>query len=322
MSRLAKNPAMVLQELTVKKCLGPPNFEIIHSISGTHENRFDYRVRVAGVEAIGTGTSKQISKHDAAYKALKLLQEIGIYDPTELPMEEFKASAMQKQAGYASGSPHKLTINCIGPLKDLCLENKIEDPIFTELSDVGPPHCREFTYECCIGSIKTIATANTKKMAKQLTAKEMLERLKDILPYIKLEASRKTEDQKTLMPSGKDIAALEKYNETFATVIPDKKVKVEDFTSVFNRLMVEYKKTREDFKEELSEMSEEALEGMLKKLGLDYAIFPLQEQEPIIMALRINCDVPFATLAVGKTEESAKSELINNTFKMLDCFIK
>ncbi|XP_057662886.1 RISC-loading complex subunit tarbp2-like [Diorhabda carinulata] len=322
MSKLAKNPAMVLQELTVKKCLGPPNFEIVHSISGTHENRFDYRVRVAGVEAIGTGSSKQISKHDAAYKALKMLEEIGIYDPVELPMEEFKASAMQKQAGYRIGSPNKLSINCIGPLKDLCMENKIEDPVFTEISDVGPPHCREFTYECCIGSVKTIATANTKKMAKQLTAKEMLERLKYILPTIKLEAPRKTEEQKTLMPSEIDLAALQKYNEVFSDIVPDKKVKVDDFASVFNRLMLEYKKTREDFNEEFTEISPDSLERMLKKLGLQYVIFPLQEQEPIILALRINCDVPFATMAVGRTEELAKSEVINNTFKMLDCFIK
>lgn len=63
---------------------------------------------------------------------------------------------------------------CLGKLKDICIENKIEDPIFTELSDVGPPHAREFTYECKIGSLRTVATGNTKKMAKQLTAKDML----------------------------------------------------------------------------------------------------------------------------------------------------
>ncbi|KAJ8964253.1 hypothetical protein NQ317_003556 [Molorchus minor] len=63
-----------------------------------------------------------------------------------------------------------------GPLKDICLENKIPDPIFTPVSDVGPPHSREFTFECSIASIKTVATGSTKKMAKQMAAKMMLER--------------------------------------------------------------------------------------------------------------------------------------------------
>lgn len=110
----AKNPAMVLQELTVKNNLAPPEYEVIHSIMGSHENRFDYIVRVAGIEALGTGTSKQISKHGAAHNALLKLEEMGVYDPKENPVVEFKATALQNAAGCIPGSPSNSSLNCIG----------------------------------------------------------------------------------------------------------------------------------------------------------------------------------------------------------------
>lgn len=62
-------------------------------------------------------------------------------------------------------------------LQTICMENKVPPPEFFEISSVGPPHNKEFTFECKIASITTEAKASTKKMAKQIAAKEMLERL-------------------------------------------------------------------------------------------------------------------------------------------------
>lgn len=56
------------------------------------------------------------------------------------------------------------------------MENKIPSPEFKEISSIGPPHAKEFTLECRISSIVTEAKANTKKLAKQLAAREMLEK--------------------------------------------------------------------------------------------------------------------------------------------------
>lgn len=118
---LNKTPAMVLQELCVKKKLNPPTFEMVYSQSGTHSNRFDYHVAVGSVVGKGTGSSKQISKHEAALDALKQLQELDIYDPLEMPTEEFKPQAInntntvpQNASNNVPPSPFKISPNCVG----------------------------------------------------------------------------------------------------------------------------------------------------------------------------------------------------------------
>ncbi|XP_072391405.1 RISC-loading complex subunit tarbp2-like [Diabrotica undecimpunctata] len=321
MTNLVKTPAMVLQELAIKKGFPPPHYEIIHSVSGSHNNRFDYRVRVAGVEAIGTGSSKQISKHDAAYHALKMLEEDGIYDPKELPMKEFNASMIQKQNDLQPGISISSSVNFVAPLKDICAEKKIQDPVFTELSDVGPPHCREFTYECGIGSVKTVATSTTKKMAKQLAAREMLERLTDILQNLVIDAPRKEELQQ-LPSTEKNHEILERYNKLFGAVIPDKKGKIKDFTYVFSELLKKIEKTREDFVTDLCEQTEESLVRILNEMELQYDIIVIQEESPIIVTLCINTDVSFTTMGLGLTLEEAKEDALQQTFMMLDCYIE
>nr|CAH7762345.1 unnamed protein product [Callosobruchus chinensis] len=84
-----KTPVMVVQELSVKKGLAPPLYDLIVSQMGTHQNRFDYQVTLDGIQAIGTGTSKQISKHNAAHNLLLKLKELGRYNPEEFPVQQF-----------------------------------------------------------------------------------------------------------------------------------------------------------------------------------------------------------------------------------------
>nr|AVK59451.1 R2D2-PAc [Spodoptera frugiperda] len=323
MSNHVKTPAMVLQELAIKKGFQSPHYEITHSVTGTHNNRFDYRVRVAGVEATGTGCSKQISKHDAAYNALKLLEEDGIYDPKEIPMREFKASIIQKQCELDAGAAIPSSVNFVAPLKDICAEKKLQDPVFKELSVVGPAHCIEFTYECAVGSVKTVATSTTKKMAKQLAANEMMEKLKDILPDLSLDAYKKEELQQRDTPTETNyFKILERYNKLFGKVISDKKVKIKDFASVFSKLMKKFEKTRQDFVEDLCEKTEESLVRILDKMELQHDVIAVQEGIPIIVCLCINTDVSLTTSGVGQTFKEAKEEALETAFMMLDMYIE
>lgn len=170
MAKNTKTPVMVLQELAVKKNT-VPEYELIFSKQGTHENIFHYQVTLLGVQAIGTGRSKKEAKHKAASKALELLAEKNILHP------DMETEYCANTEGYHQEHVQtKAPLNYIPKLLDLCIENKIPPAMFVEISDVGPPHCREFTYECRINSITTRATAGSKKHAKQITAKEMLSR--------------------------------------------------------------------------------------------------------------------------------------------------
>lgn len=176
MAQVTKTPVMVLQELTVKHTVPPPVYELIPELTkqGTHKNEFFYQVRVFDSYAYGTGSSKQIAKHDAAKNMLNQLQKIGVYHPAENPVQGFVPGC-----ATLNDKPIKTSVNCIGTLCELCEENKIPQPQFEEISDVGPPHCRQFTYDCVVASVRTRATAGTKKQAKQLAAKEMLEKYDD-----------------------------------------------------------------------------------------------------------------------------------------------
>lgn len=112
-----KTPAMVLQELCVKKHFAPPKYDIIDSETGTHINRFDYQVIAHNVIGMGTGSSKQISKHEAALDALEQLRVLGIYDPKELPVQEFKPTVSQHNKSpttVTSSTAFKASPNCIG----------------------------------------------------------------------------------------------------------------------------------------------------------------------------------------------------------------
>ncbi|XP_030756678.1 interferon-inducible double-stranded RNA-dependent protein kinase activator A homolog [Sitophilus oryzae] len=133
-----KTPITVLQELTVQKGLAPPDFQIVLSDSGAHEIRFDYTVTVSGITASGTGPSKKVGKHHAAHNALKVLEEVGIYKPSENPVDEFKVPFKE------SADHFKAALNCILELLKICMKEKIPVPEFNEVSRVGPPHAKEF----------------------------------------------------------------------------------------------------------------------------------------------------------------------------------
>lgn len=168
MTNNTKTPVMVLQELSIKRGWLCPNYSIVHARQGTHDNEFHYQVVVHDVSAIGIGRSKQVAKHSAAQKALDKLAEKGLCAWDEATVKAPKSEV--------TNGPVNLILNSIGTLEEICAQNKLPRPKFTEISEVGPPHCKEFTYQCQITSIITKITAGSKKQAKQLAAKEMLER--------------------------------------------------------------------------------------------------------------------------------------------------
>ncbi|XP_060518264.1 RISC-loading complex subunit tarbp2-like isoform X2 [Cylas formicarius] len=305
-----KTPVMVLQELATKKGFAPPDYKIVRSISGTHLNRFDFVVSVGGIEAEGSGSSKQIGKHEAAHNALMQLKEMGVYNPANNPVTTFKAALENTDSSFKS------TINCIVNLQNLCVENKAPPPVFTEISCVGPPHAREFTYECRIASLTAQAKGNSKKMAKQLVAKEMLEMVTSVLP----ELTTQVEDIRNALTE-QDSKAIIKYNEIRA-VIPDKTVKVSCMSHTLKKLMIQRNLTyKDDFERYFEDVSEENLRQILEKLELEYQTSIIQENPPMV-SLDINIDTTFVLIAYGSTLAEARQRLLKQTFETIQCFMQ
>ncbi|CAH1980474.1 unnamed protein product [Acanthoscelides obtectus] len=317
-----KTPVMVVQELSVKKNLPPPIYDLIVNNMGTHQNRFDYQVTLDGIQAIGTGTSKQISKHNAAHNLLMKLKELNRYNPEEDPVQEFTRDV--KNAKVAEHTRENLVpslgLNFIGPLKDFCLQQKIHDPEFTLISEVGPPHNKEFTFECKLGSIITRATAATKKMAKQLAAKDMFDRLKEVLPTILEEYNRSQEEHQKCITST-STQVLNKFNQLYGGTVFNKTVKVEEYPMTLLNLMVEREKNIADFEKDLEERSEESLKRILDALDVKLVPLVLQE-EPFIVSLSVTIDTPLTVIGIGDTLEKARVKAIQDLFTIIDYFMR
>ncbi|EFA05903.1 R2D2 protein isoform X1 [Tribolium castaneum] len=308
-----KTPAMVLQEFTMKRGFSPPEYILVMSKTGTHENEFHYKVNVANVCGLGFGRSKQVAKHNAASKALEILAEQGLYDPSSNPVQEFNAQSHRNE----SDSPQKPPVNFIGNLKDMCCEFKLPYPEFKEISDVGPPHCREFTYECCIASITTQATANTKKQAKQLAAREMLEKIRETCPQL---AEQFAAESNSILADSHEV--IKKYSELSTTldVMPNRAVLIEDYSTAIKRRMEDKNVCFEDFQKQYKLKDKEGLDYIFEKLDIRYQIDLFQESPPVYCAL-FGLDTPFTVMAVGSSQENAMANLVFEIYRLLEIYM-
>lgn len=164
MQNNTKTAVMILQELTVFRGLPSPEYNIMQVTLGPQE--FEFRATVCveipngeTIIAKGKGQNKKAAKHNSAHNALNILESKGV-SPQNCEMS----------------SPTKVLVNCIGKLREICSENKLPEPDFILVSDIGPPHSRQFTYQCKLGSFLTQATEGSKKQAKQVAAEKMFER--------------------------------------------------------------------------------------------------------------------------------------------------
>lgn len=312
MTTKTKTPVMCLQEFTVKHKLSPPEYNFRNAKEGSHENEFLCSVAVENILAMGVGRSKQVAKHEAAYNAIRKLSDKGIYNTAEIPVDDFNPILHRNEPE----DPFQTTINSIGTLTDLCIENKIPYPTYYEISDVGPPHCRLFTYECRLSSIRTEAIANTKKQAKQLAAKKMLDRVKEILPN----GGQELGEFKALPED----EFIEKYKELVPfSVVPDKTVPVKDFIYLFADIMEEKDLKFTDFEQDLEDASKPSLTSITNKLGLEYDIHEeINVEIPVVVNLILNTDRPFTILGFGEDYERAEKNALNQAFNSLRLLLK
>ncbi|XP_075219525.1 RISC-loading complex subunit tarbp2-like [Lycorma delicatula] len=175
---MSKTPVSMLQEYCARISV-IPQYDLVINGVGTHDPLFRYKLTVCAVVVYGNGKSKKEAKHDAARQALTLLpinqpnsHNIVINNQPEVsdPVEDIT-------------SPYHgaLKENAIGQLTVICSNNKLPEPEYDKTGEEGPPHAKLFTFQCRVANLIENASSRTKKQAKHLSAKNMIERLKTVL---------------------------------------------------------------------------------------------------------------------------------------------
>ncbi|XP_059610598.1 RISC-loading complex subunit tarbp2 [Phlebotomus argentipes] len=165
-----KTPVTLLQELCTKNNVTVPFYEEAPS---EEDKMFTIRVQACELWAEGSARSKQEAKHEAARN---LLSALG-FDVQSLGL------AVTEKVNRAD-SDHVKT------LLDICLTRDLPMAQFHCIDARGPSHAPAFTLKCEVSQLTKTATHSTKKGAKQLVAKAMIELIQEMYP----------DDQKILVP--------------------------------------------------------------------------------------------------------------------------
>uniref|UniRef100_A0AAX7UYJ7 Double-stranded RNA-binding protein Staufen homolog 1 n=1 Tax=Astatotilapia calliptera TaxID=8154 RepID=A0AAX7UYJ7_ASTCA len=165
-----------------------PLYKPIDAYTGMRPPNFNYNVRapgyyypfppvgpmiyhvelsIGGQQFFGKGRTRQLAKHDAAAKALKVLQKEPILQ--QLPV---------------NGEPEEENLNKseISQVFEIALKRNL--PVsFEVLKEEGPPHMKTFVVRVTVGEFTGEGEGKSKKIAKKLAAAAVLGELKR-LPHI------------------------------------------------------------------------------------------------------------------------------------------
>lgn len=164
----SKTPVTELQEMCLSRKAPAPTYDFtgeeVDSLA-PNAKMFTTSVTALGFSCSGIGRSKKDSKHDAAFKLLKMLFQQGLSDVNMDDDEHFLSV---------------LSSDKVTEVRDICVQRNFEMPQFECVRNSGPSHAPEFEYECRIGKIVRRGVHKTKKGAKQAACHEMIKTLQAV----------------------------------------------------------------------------------------------------------------------------------------------
>ncbi|XP_045459521.1 uncharacterized protein LOC123670056 [Melitaea cinxia] len=172
-----KTAVTVLQELMIKN--GQlPQYECISQSGPQHQVTFEYRCTAQGIMVTGQARSKKEAKQEAARRMLTRLHTLGTLVP---PPFATPPSPPPPSPPLPGPAPALDARSYVALLKELCEEYRLGAPAYELVGDTGPPHARRFTVRARLRLHERVATATTKKAARQLVAQSLYTYLRENL---------------------------------------------------------------------------------------------------------------------------------------------
>lgn len=129
---------------------------------------YHVELSVGGQQFLGKGRTRQLAKHDAAGKALKMLQK----EPLLQQLSEMNGEEEEENLNKSE----------ISQVFEIALKRNL--PVsFEVLKEDGPPHMKSFVVHVTVGQFTGEGEGKSKKIAKKLAAAAVLGELKK-LPHI------------------------------------------------------------------------------------------------------------------------------------------
>uniref|UniRef100_A0A3B4B061 Double-stranded RNA-binding protein Staufen homolog 1 n=1 Tax=Periophthalmus magnuspinnatus TaxID=409849 RepID=A0A3B4B061_9GOBI len=148
---------------------GPGPYQYYYPFPPVGPVIYHMELSVGGQQFLGKGRTRQLAKHDAAAKALKVLQkEPMLQELAEMNGEEEEEENLNKSE--------------ISQVFEIALKRNL--PVsFEVLKEDGPPHMKSFVVRVTVGQFVGEGEGKSKKIAKKLAAAAVLGELKK-LPHI------------------------------------------------------------------------------------------------------------------------------------------
>ncbi|KAG8223656.1 hypothetical protein J437_LFUL001763, partial [Ladona fulva] len=178
-----KTPVSILNEYMFR-ANKIPQYLLIRSEPGP-DPVFEYEVTIDRVKVTGSGRNKKDAKHVAARNALAELAKTD-----DVIRQQLLTNASQTAKGSdpcdnsliaGSHNTEQVTENAVGALTTLCLQHDLPAPDYKLMEESGPAHCKNFVIHCVISSLQLVGQSGTKKQAKQLSAKRLIERINELI---------------------------------------------------------------------------------------------------------------------------------------------
>ncbi|XP_078046748.1 interferon-inducible double-stranded RNA-dependent protein kinase activator A [Augochlora pura] len=336
---MIKTPVSILQEMMVKQQT-VPDYQLIHDGGGTHMNTFTYQVSCDGLSATGTGRSKKDAKHEAAKAMLEAIAThrgyLQLPAPTsQSPLRTPLPPVIPETERLPPNVPF---VNAVGALKELCLENSLQEPVYVQVSDVGPPHRKVFTFLCNVANFKETGVARTKKQAKQEAAKKMLHKITDLVADLNVteftnadneeEMDPTTETAKSLYPTLSRLPNIKKMNLGYK--ISEYHIKVKDsITSALREEFITNLETLvpQDHTNITPEFVEEfklSLQNFFATVNLEFNTIFIESlnEDSYMAAVKINTSPDIVQIASGDTKETATFYALLKIINTLKFFFK